>query len=262
MFDLQNIKLVIANGVMHITLNRVHKRNAIDEQTMDEWLSIMNRAANIKITAAVLRANGDDFCVGADLNWIRNTQNMDEETLIQQNLKLQNCFRLWHELPAFTIALVHGNAFGGGLGLVAGSDLVIARPSARFRFPEVTLGLIPALVAPFVLQRTNHRYIRNAMMTAMSFDSNEALKYGLADSIADQPTAEDMVDHYLTMLENVDSNALSQCKRLLNDITANNLRLPVDIHTARLLAAMRNTEQASRRIDNFFKSQDKKNGNT
>jgi methylglutaconyl-CoA hydratase len=262
MTNYKNILVSSHNGVFELTLNREHKRNAIDEQTMDELVNVLQNQENFaNVHLAVLRAKGKDFCAGADLDWMRSTGNLGEEDLVAQNLKLQRCFQLWFDLPVFTIAHVHGNVIGGGLGLMACSDLVISGPSASFRFSEVTLGLVPAIIAPFVLQRTQNRLVRNAMITAMPMDANQALKEGLIDIIADSSKADELVSEYAKATSAGEKNAVAQCKKLINDLQHNRINEPLDIYTTRLLARMRKSESASGRMENFFKSLDRKHEN-
>jgi methylglutaconyl-CoA hydratase len=259
MYDYQNIKIFVEDDVFTIQLDRPEKRNAINEQTMDELLDVFKKIRGTdSLKIAVLKASGDDFCAGADLEWMRSTQGMEEKQLTEQNLKLQHCFQQWFDLPVFTIALVQGNVVGGGIGLVAASDLVVARPGASFRFSEVTLGLIPATIAPFVMQRTGSRFIRNAMLTAQVFDSNTAMKNGLVDKIADKAVLHDVVNDVIEQLQNVDASAMAVCKNLLNDLAHNRINEPVDIYTSRLLARVRKKDTTKSRIENFFKTLNKK----
>lgn len=259
MTNYQNIQLNIDDGIFTITLSREKKRNAINEQTMDELLDALRSFPNDgSIKIAIIKALGKDFCAGADLDWMRNTQQMDEMQLQQQNMKLQKVFELWFDLPAFTIAIIQGNIVGGGIGLVAASDLVIARPDAQFRFSEVTLGLMPATIAPFVLQRTQHIFIRNAMLTAMVFDTHAAHQYGLVDIIADTILEQTLLKEYKSVLNKTESSAVAKTKKLTNDIILNRIDSPIDIYTTRLLAQVRKSESASKRIAAFFNSIDRK----
>lgn len=255
--DYQNILVAIADEKATITFNRPQKRNAIDERTMDELLHLLKELQdNPEIRVAVLRGNGKDFCAGADLDWMRTTQNMDESLLQKQNMKLQKVFTLWHDLPCLTIACVHGNVVGGALGLVAASNIVISRPGAMFRFSEVTLGLMPATIAPFVLQRTIHSQLRNAMITAMPFNSEQASNFGLVDHVADEVKESELLKELDTAIRKTEPNAVAQTKKLTNDILLNRITEPLDEYTTLLLARVRRSEAASQRIARFFESID------
>ncbi len=226
---------------------------------MDELLSAMESIpvdGSVKI--AVIDSKGKDFCAGADLEWMRNTQQMNEMQLQEQNMKLQRVFQRWFDLPVFTIALTHGNIVGGALGIVAAANLVIAAPDSKFRFSEVTLGLLPATIAPFVLQRTQSSTIRNAMLTAMPFNSKEALDAGLVDIIASTSDHQHYVNENLTALNKTENVAVGKTKNLLNDLIFNRIDENIALHTTRLLAQVRKSEAASKRIKAFFESIDKK----
>lgn len=249
----QNIQVTTHQGLYTLTLAREDKRNAIDEQTMDELLwALQNFPAEESIKMAIINARGKDFCAGADLDWMRNTQQMNEKQLQQQNMKLQKVFELWHDLPVFTVAVSHGNVVGGGMGIVAASDLVIANPDTKFRFSEVTLGLLPATIAPFVLQRTSSRFIRNAMLTGMSFDTHSALQYGLVDVIADNTIVQVMLNEYQQALNKTEHGAVAKTKKLLNDIMLKRIDGPMDVYTTQLLAQARKSQAATDRISAFF----------
>jgi len=256
----QNIQTGFSEGVFSLILSREEKRNAINEQTMDELLDAIESIPNQNdVVVAILQARGTDFCAGADLDWMRTTQEMNVEQLQQQNFKLQKVFARWYDLPVFTIALVHGNVVGGAIGLVAASDLVIARPDTSFRFSEVSLGLIPATIAPFVLQRTNFRFIRNAMLTAMPFNADEAKVNHLVDVIADKGLMQDITEDYISFLRKNEPGAVAKCKQLLNDVVLSRIKEPIDHYTTRLLAEVRKSEAASERIEKFFKKASKQN---
>ncbi len=259
MTQYKNILTHFHQGVFTITLNREEKRNAIDEQTMDELQDVLkNIPVNKGLRMAVMRGKGKDFCAGADLDWMRTTQDMSEEQLSRQNMKLQKVFELWFDLPVFTVAVLHGHVVGGAIGLVAASDLVVARRETRFRFSEVTLGLVPATISPFVLQRTSSRFVRNAMLTAMPFRTDKAHEHGLVDVVMDASEDQSIIDDYLEALNKTGTDAVSETKKLCNDLIFNRIDEPLDLYTAALLARVRKSDAAAQRIAGFFQSIEKK----
>ncbi len=258
----KNIEATLENGIFTVAFAREEKRNAINEQTMDELLEVLKAfPVDGSVKIALLKGKGRDFCAGADLDWMRNTQQMDEQALQQQNMKLQKVFELWHNLPVLTICLVHGNVVGGALGIMAASDVVIARPESKFRFSEVTLGLMPATIAPFILQRTTSRFVRNAMITAIEFRTDKAFEHGLVDVIADQSLHESTIDEYFEAMNKTEPGAVAKTKKLCNDLVFNRITEPLDQYTTALLASVRKSEAAASRIAHFFESIDKKHGN-
>ncbi len=250
----ENIELRFQEDLAFLSLNRPEKRNAINEQTMDELIDAMQQVQlKDNIVMVLLSSVGKDFSAGADLQWMRTTQQMNVDQIQQQNYKLHKIFSLWFDMPFFTIASIRGNVVGGALGLVAASDFVLAHPETKFRFSEVSLGLVPATIAPFVLQRTQSRLIRNAMLTAAPFNALEALNAYLVDAVADDRIAENIIEEYKNNLRNNEPNAVAKCKLLVNDLVMDRIEQPIDEYTTRLLAEVRKSDAAARRIENFFK---------
>lgn len=250
-----HIETNVSEGIFYLTLAREHKRNAMDETTMDELTDVIRIIGEDQsVRAVVLDAKGKDFCAGADLEWMRNTGTMSSSGLQRQNMKLQRIFEHWYYLPVFTIALVHGKVLGGGLGLIAASNLVIAHTDSTFRFPEVTLGLLPATITPFVLQRTHSRFIQNAMLTAMPFDAHKAFEHGMVDIVANQQQAQQTISQYMEYLNKTERGAVGKTKSLLNDFQLNRINTHVGLHTAQLLAQARLSEDSQKRIAHFFTS--------
>ncbi len=250
----ENIKLTFNEDRAILQLNRPQKRNAINGQTMDELIDAMQQIQlRNNIGMVFLTSLGKDFSAGADLQWMRDTQQMNVDQIQQQNQKLHKIFSLWFDMPFFTCASIRGNVVGGALGLVAASDFVVAHPETKFRFSEVSLGLLPATIAPFVLQRTQSRFIRNAMLTAASFHAYEALNAFLVDAVADDVMAEKIIDEYQNNLRKNEPNAMAKCKLLINDLVMDRIEQPIEDYTTRLLAEVRKSDAAAGRIEKFFK---------
>ncbi|MFW5758261.1 MAG: enoyl-CoA hydratase-related protein [Bacteroidota bacterium] len=248
-----NITLNIKKDLATLQLNRPEKRNAINGQTMDELIDAMQQIQSFNgISMIHLTSTGKDFSAGADLQWMRDTQQMNVDQIQQQNQKLQKIFGLWFDMPFFTFATIRGNVVGGALGLVAASDFVVAHPETKFRFSEVSLGLLPATIAPFVLQRTQSRFIRNAMLTAAPFHAYEALNAFLVDVVADDMLAEKILHEYQDNLRKNEPNALTKCKLLINDLMMDRIEQPIAEYTTRLLAEVRKSDAAAKRIEKFF----------
>lgn len=261
----KNIVVSFENEIFTIILNRPEKRNAINEQTMDELGEALDdlgeRIEDLGQTCsmAIIKAEGKDFSAGADLQWMKSTQQMNVDEIQQQNMKLQKVFEKWYELPVFTVARLKGNVVGGAIGLTAASDLVVAHHETVFRFSEVSLGLIPATIAPFILFRTKSRFIKNSMLTALPFNAQQALNTNLIDVIADDDLCNSILGEYKASLVENDPQAIGECKKLLNRLEQNNIEEPLDYYTTRLLAELRRSKGAAERIDMFFKRSDKKN---
>ncbi len=178
------LKVESKASVLNLTLNRPEVRNAIN----DELIAALTNALHsipAETRAVVLRGEGQGFCAGGDLDWMRKAAAYTEEENYQDAMKLAGLFKAITDCPAVVISLVHGAAFGGGCGLVAASDIAIASPDAKFSFSEVKLGLIPATISPFVIGKIGAGHARALFTTGEPFGAEHALRIGLVHEVAE-----------------------------------------------------------------------------
>lgn len=169
----------------HVTLNRPEVLNALDETALDELAALFRSLARDRsVRAAVVAGAGKDFCAGADIGWMRRAADYGQGQNRRDATRLIHMCRALDEAPFAVVARVQGNCFGGALGIVAASDIVIAEASARFRFSEVRLGLIPAVVSTFVLPKIGLSQARRLFLTAENFDAETAQAVGLVHALA------------------------------------------------------------------------------
>jgi methylglutaconyl-CoA hydratase len=174
-----------ARGVATLTLNRPEQRNALDRSLVEELTEALERlAANADVRVVVLTASGDIFCAGGDLRSMARLATAPQEENEADARALAALFRTLDTLPKPTVALVRGAAYGGGVGLVACCDIVLAADDARFCLSEVRLGLIPAVAGPFVVRAIGARQARRLVLTAETIGANEASRIGLAHVVA------------------------------------------------------------------------------
>lgn len=167
-------------GVSTLTLARPNKHNAMSGQMIAELAAAAELLANDdKVRAVVLTGEGDNFCAGADLAWMRGQASAARDERIAEARKLALALRALNELPKPLIGRINGQAFGGGLGLISVCDVAVAVDTARFGITEVRLGLIPATISPYVLARMGEGAARRVFMSARTFDANEARELGL-----------------------------------------------------------------------------------
>lgn len=179
--NFETIKLEIdARGVGHLTLDRADKRNALSAAMIAELAQAAAiLGSNSAVRAVVLRSQGNVFCAGADLEWMKEQIEADRETRMREARKLAMMLRALNEMPKPLIGRVHGDAFGGGVGMMAVCDTVIAAGDARFGLTETRLGLIPATIGPYVIARLGEGMARRIFMSARLFDAAEACRIGL-----------------------------------------------------------------------------------
>jgi methylglutaconyl-CoA hydratase len=179
--------IVLQEGaVARVRLNRPERRNALDDGMIraveDAFASV---AENPAVRVVLIDAEGDAFCAGADLEYMQRIATSDEETNRQDALRLGAMFAAMASCPHPVVALVRGPALGGGAGLVAAADIAIAEAGALFGFTEVRLGLIPAVISPFVLRKVHPADVRRYFLTGERFSAAEALRIGLVQILVE-----------------------------------------------------------------------------
>jgi enoyl-CoA hydratase/carnithine racemase len=168
--------------VLRITLARPERRNAFDAELIARLHDAFAGVGDAR--AVVLTGEGPSFCAGADIDWQRASIDLSFEENVEDALRLYRMLAAVDRCPAPVIAGVHGYALGGGSGLAACADAVVAAPDATFGFSEVRLGIAPAVISPFVLARIG-AHARRYFTTGERFGADTALRIGVADEVAD-----------------------------------------------------------------------------
>lgn len=167
-------------GVTTLTLDRAEKHNALSGAMIGELTEAAGRLGrDPAVRVIVLAGAGESFCAGADLGWMKEQISADGATRAREATRLASMLNALNTCPKPIIGRVQGNAFGGGLGLMAVCDTVIGADPARFGFTETRLGLIPATIGPYVLARMGEAMARRVFMSARLFGSGEAVALGL-----------------------------------------------------------------------------------
>jgi methylglutaconyl-CoA hydratase len=169
--------------VLRVTLARPEKRNAFDAGVIEAIAEAFSDVGDAR--AVVLAADGESFSAGADVEWMRASVDLTPEENLADALRARRMLEVVDGCPAPVVARVQGHALGGGAGLVACADIAIAAPDARFAFSEVRLGIVPAMISPFVLARIGSGAARRYFLTGERFDAHEALRIGLVHEVAD-----------------------------------------------------------------------------
>src|SRR5690606_19141727 len=173
-----------AGGVATVTLNRPDRHNAFDDALIAALTQVLRELdADDSVTVVVLAGAGKSFSAGADLNWMRRMADYGREENLADAEALAALMETLNGLDKPTIARVQGAAFGGGVGLVACCDIAIAADTASFCLSEVRLGLIPAVISPYVVTAIGERAARRYFVTAERFDAREAHRLGLVHEV-------------------------------------------------------------------------------
>ncbi len=222
------VRIEREGDVLRVTMNRPDSRNAFDAQLVQELSTAFVDVGTVR--TVVLRGAGPTFSAGADLEWMRASISLTLDENMADANAMRRMFEAVDSCPAPVIALVQGHAMGGGIGLVACADITIAHPRALFAFPEVKLGLIPAVISPFVLRRIGESAARRYFLTGERFDAAEAQRIGLVHEVADDLEAR--LAAVLAQLRENGPRAVRHAKRLV-------LERPDGSETARLIAERR-----------------------
>lgn len=248
----QYIRVRYEDAICRITLNRPDIRNAFNDHMITELnQAIVELSHNENIRTLILDAVGSAFCAGADLNWMKRVVDGTFQENLDDATELANLLWAIESLPIPTIAIVKGPAVGGGVGLVAVCDLVLSTPTAWFALSEVKLGLVPAVISPFLLRRMGDTVCRELFLTGRKLPADEARAVGLVNKIAIEDHIDTACDEIIGLLSTSAPKALTACKHLLGLIASRdeeNIR-----HlTARLIAELRVSSEGQEGMKAFL----------
>lgn len=256
--------LVNAAGAAEVLLARPEKHNAFNAQMVMELTDVFSALASANgVRVVFLRGEGRAFSAGGDLAWMREQAEKPFDDNEADALALAHMLRALWQMPKLTVALVNGAAMGGGLGLVAACDAAVAVHSARFQLSEVRLGLIPAVIGPYVVEKTGPGAARGLFASAESFDATRAQSLGLvdhviatADSAAVRPASGDGFDHwvahYSSLARASAPKAVAAAKRLVRDIAGHPMDEAMARMTARRIAEIRASPEAREGLAAFL----------
>jgi len=229
-----------AGPVLRLRLNRPHLHNAFDAGLIAALTAALEQAgADPAVRVVVLEGEGASFSAGADLNWMRGMAAASEQENREDALALARLMRSLDELPRPTLARVHGPAFGGGVGLVACCDIAIGTPRARFGLTESRLGLLPAVISPYVIAAIGPRQARRWFATAEHFDAEAALHMGLLHAVVPEEELDAAVQAQLDLLLKAGPVAAASAKQLVRRVIAGGPAEALDADNAALIAALR-----------------------
>lgn len=246
------VTLKIDGPVATLTLSRPEIHNAFDELLLAELTDSAGRLANhTGVKVVVLAGAGKSFCAGADLDWMRRMARFTEEENLADAMGLANCLKALADLPQPLVGRVHGPVIGGGMGLVAVCDIVVAVPGAVFGFSEVRLGLSPACIAPYVIRRLGESACRELFLTGDRFDAASAHGLGLVHRLADPEELDREVAALVKRLLANGSRAMASCKELLRLVPEMDLD-QAGPYTARVIAGLRAGEEGREGVNSFL----------
>jgi methylglutaconyl-CoA hydratase len=234
------LKVERDGDVLRVTLARPERRNAFDAALIAELTDAFADVGDAR--AVVLSGEGPSFCAGADVEWQRSAIDLSYDENVEDAMRLYRMLETIDECPAPVVCVVHGHALGGGSGLVACADVTVAWPDAVFGFTEVRLGIIPAVISPFVLPRIGAA-ARRYFLTGERFGPDVALRIGLVQEVSEDAgtAAEEIVD----AIREGGPEAVREAKRLVRE-------RPRGIDTAHIAAARRTSEEGQAGLRAFL----------
>src|SRR5438874_3041976 len=226
--------------VLRVTLAKPERRNAFDAELIAELHDAFADVGDAR--AVVLAGDGPSFCAGADVEWQRASIDLGYEENVEDALRLYRMCERVDRCPAPVVARVHGYALGGGSGLIACADIAIATRDATFGFSEVKLGIIPAVISPFVLPKIG-AHARRYFLTGERFDAEAALRIGLVHELAEDVDAS--IERVVGELLTSGPHAVRAAKQLVRD-------RPAGEETAQIAAGLRSGEEGQEGLRAFL----------
>ena len=254
MSNYQSILIEVDGPVGILTLNKAERHNAFDETLIEEiTLGIKELDANPQVRVVVLSSTGKSFCAGADLNWMKRAAGYTPEQNLADSRKLGEMLRALNEGSKPTVARVQGPAYGGGVGLVSACDIAIATFDAVFALTEVKLGILPAVISPYVIAAIGERYARRYMLTAERLSAAEAYRIGLLHEIVpDEEKLDEAVGEIVDTLLKNSPQALGQCKELISAVVNKPIDAAVIEDTAQRITNIRASSEGKEGLSAFL----------
>ena len=225
-----------ARAVAWITLARPERKNAFDAQVISELIAAVS-AVDKTSRAVVLMSEGDAFCAGADLEWMRSMVDFGLERNAADSRALARMYAALDALPMPLLARVQGAALGGGAGLVAVADIAVASTEATFGFTEARLGIIPSVVSPYVLRKIGAGHTTSLFASGIRFDARRALEIGLVEAVESPEELDAKLALYLDAIVAGGPHAVNAAKQLVRDVAGRPVAEVHEMTVARIAEA-------------------------
>ncbi len=242
----------LSNGVLTVSLDRPGVHNAFNDELITEAIDLFSSIDVNTVRAIVLKGSGKTFCAGADLNWMSRMVAYSRDENVRDSSKLAKMFALMNECPLPIVGRIHGAAIGGGVGLVSVCDIAIAMSDTTFGLSEVKLGILPAVISPYVIAKIGETHARALFLTGERFEAERALRIGLVHRVVD--TIEQLdgaVYETVTQLKTSGPDAVRECKKLIAHVATHE---PADAvpYTIEAIAARRVSEEGQEGMKAFL----------
>ncbi len=248
----ETVLLTVENKAATVTLNRPEVHNAFNDQMLIDLIDVFKSLENEdSARAVILTGNGKSFCAGADLNWMGSMVNYSYEENIEDSNRVSECMYRLYNLPQPTICRANGSAIGGGMGLVSACDIVVAADTARFSLSEVKIGLVPACISPYVIQKIGVNGAREYFLTGERLTAEKAHGAGLVNRVVSLDELDSAVEELVSQLLSSGPQAIRHCKELIRNVPGMDLE-KAGKYTAEMIAKLRISDEGQEGIKAFF----------
>ena len=247
------------SGVAYVTMNRPDVHNAFNASMIQELTTCFKNLNNDKsIRVIVLQANGKSFSAGADINWMKSMAKATEVENKKDSESLAMLMRAINFNTKATIAKVQGLALGGGVGLACCCDLVVAEEGAKFGLTEAKLGLVPAVISPYVIDAIGSRKARRYFQTAEIFTAIKAKEIGIVSEVLPTGEVDEWVSQQIDLLLATGPNAKEIGKKLVMSVIGRTLpqQKKIDEYTTQVIAAVRVSQEGQKGLNAFLNKED------
>ena len=247
------LRVDTAGAVATITLDRPDVHNAFNDELIAKITHAVEELGdNASARVIVLRANGPSFSAGGDLNWMKRAATYTAEENLRDAKAGANMFLAVSRCAKPVLARVHARALGGGSGLVACCDMAAAVESAEFGFPEVKIGLLPAIIGPFVIARIGAANAREYFLTGARFSAERAREIGLVQQVAkDERALDGVIEGWINELLTASPSAITAAKKLISDVSNRPAESVLDV-AAQAIATARVSSEGRAGVEAFL----------
>src|SRR5918997_1023438 len=253
----KHLRIGYGNAVATVSLSRPDARNALNDELIGELTRCIEELAeDDRVRVVVLTGEGDFFCAGADIGYMRDTANLSYEENLEDARRIAAMFGAVDRCPKHIVARVRGAATGGGIGLVAAADVTVAEEGTIFAFTEVRLGISPATIAPFVLRKIGYSQTRALFLTGQRFDAARAYEIGLVHEVTVEGDLEEAVQEKVQGLLKGGPEALATTKALLRELRDAERGEEATEITARRIAQLRTGEEGQEGLGAFLEKRE------
>jgi len=249
---LPGIDLVVKPPKAEVFLSRPELKNAFNPELIQSLIQAFGELSHDPdIRVVILSAKGDTFCSGADLNWMRSAVKATYADDLEESKEISEMLASISSFHRPVVVKVNGPALGGGIGIVAAGDIVVASRDAFFAFSEVRIGLAPAVISPYVIRRIGFQHARRLFLTGERFSAEMALQWGLVDLVVDPDHIDTVIEELIDRLLQGAPEAQMRIKELI-DYQTYPLPSEVESYTTNLIATLRTSDEGQEGMTAYF----------